>query len=91
MKRQYTIAKLHWYEGKVFDRKIGTFQELGKETFENIEGKGENADDHHFLLFFHHVLYPINVKSQQLSQTEIVVGLYFQFRQGYFFLRMTKG
>ena len=32
---------------------IQNFNDLGKETFENIVEKGENAGDQHFLLFPH--------------------------------------
>ena len=37
---------------------IPTFDDLGKNTFENIEGKGENAGNQHFPLS-HNIFKPI--------------------------------
>ena len=40
---------------------------LEKKPFENIVGKGENACNKHFLLFFHNVFYPISNTNYYLN------------------------
>ena len=42
---------MHHTEVLTFYHKMTTFNDPGKETFENIVGKGENAGNQHFLLF----------------------------------------
>ena len=51
--------KTLWEKEKMlaFYHTIPTLMTLGKKTFENIVGKGENAGNQHFLLFPHCFLF----------------------------------
>ena len=76
----YLWLVLYWIKVQSFTTQSRLLTTSGKQPFENIVGKGENAGNQHFL-FSLNVFYPSQSKFQFLSPIYFVVCKFFQFGQ----------